>query len=127
MVHVIQVDDDPIFNVVIHKHFAGRNDVDMLQMTSITALEHHIRSGLPLDVLLLDLSLPDRDAIEFLSAYKSFELQCKIIIITSQPRSVIDMAVTLAKAAGAEISLTLEKPMTPDKLAKLDGIVASAS
>ena len=125
MVHVVQVDDDPIFNAVLHKHFSSRDGVELLQLESIFNLEKHMRTGAPVDVLMLDLSLPDRDAIEFLTTFNATAFKGKIIVITSQPRSVIDMAVTLARAAGAEIDLSLEKPMTPEKLARIDAIISS--
>jgi DNA-binding NtrC family response regulator len=127
MISVVQVDDDPIFNAVLSKHFAGQDGVNLLQLTTIDQLEKHISNGQPMDVLILDLSLPDRDAIEFLASFDSAGFNGKIIVITSQPRSVIDMAVTLAKAAGAEINLTLEKPLTPEKLTRVDAIVYSLS
>jgi DNA-binding NarL/FixJ family response regulator len=59
---------------------------------------------------MLDLSLPDRDGIEFLSVLKDIGFNGKLIVMSSQPRNVIDMAATLATAQGIAPSLTSASP-----------------
>jgi DNA-binding response OmpR family regulator len=57
--------------------------------------------------MMLDLSLPDRDGIEFLTTLKGIGFNGKLILMSSQPRNVIDMAATLATAQGMAPALTM--------------------
>ena len=117
---LLQVDDDPIFNAVCQKHFGARTDLEFTQFNTIAQVERRLMESPPVDVLMLDLSLPDRDGIEFLSTLKQFNFQGKLIFMSSQPRSVIDMASTLAASLGLNLVLRLEKPLSPEKLALID-------
>ncbi|MEE4239316.1 MAG: response regulator [Anderseniella sp.] len=123
---LLQVDDDPIFNAVCEKHFSGRNDLEFTQFNNVTQAERRLMDSPPVDVLMLDLSLPDRDGIEFLSTIKQLNFKGRLILVSSQPRSVIDMAATLASSLGLNLVLRLEKPLTPEKLARIDEAIAAA-
>ncbi len=119
-VRILQVDDDPLFNAVLLQHFSRHQNVDLDQVTSIAAAEQRLTQGSVVDVLLLDLSLPDRDGFEYLSTLSSAGFQGKLIIVSSQPRSVVDMAETMANSLKLNVALVVEKPLSPDKLARLD-------
>lgn len=127
MIRLLQVDDDPIFNALFHKHFGQRDDVDLTQVQTVEAAERRIRQAPPVDLLILDLSLPDRDGIEFLNTLKAAGYQGKLVFVSTQPRNVIDMACTLAKSLGVPAELGLSKPLTPGILAQIDDVVSSIS
>ena len=122
----LQLDDDPIFNAVCARHFSGRDGLDFIQLTSVDEAEKRLLNGPGIDVMMLDLSLPDRDGIEFLTPLKNTGFDGKLILMSSQPRNVIDMAATLATAQGMPPALVLAKPITPEKLAEIDKVLASA-
>jgi len=123
MIRFIQVDDDPIFNALCAKHFGGRDKLEFTQFDNISQTERRLMESPQPDILMLDLSLPDRDGIEFLSTLKQLNFQGKLIFMSSQPRSVIDMAATLASSLGLNLVLRLEKPITPEKLAQIDQVL----
>lgn len=127
LIRFLQVDDDPIFNALCARHFAGRDGIDFIPLTSIDEAEKRLRSEPGIDVLMLDLSLPDRDGIEFLTTLKNTGFTGKLIMMSSQPRNVLDMASTLATAQGMPPALVLAKPITPEKLAEIDEVLASRS
>ena len=124
---LLQVDDDPIFNAVCERHFGGRTDLEFTQFNNVAQAERRLMESPPVDVLMLDLSLPDRDGIEFLSTVKQLNFTGRLILVSSQPRSVIDMAATLATSLGLNLVLQLEKPLSPDKLARIDAAIATTS
>jgi DNA-binding NtrC family response regulator len=121
----LQVDDDPIFNAVCARHFSGRDGLDYIQFSSLDPAEELLSNDPAIDVLMLDLSLPDRDGIEFLTLLNAYGFKGKLILMSSQPRNVIEMAATLAAAQGHPPALTLKKPVTPEKLAEIDAVLAS--
>ena len=123
----LQVDDDPIFNAFCDKHFSGREGLDYVQFSSLSPAEDRLRSEPAIDVLMLDLSLPDRDGIEFLSVLNDCGFKGKLVIVSSQPRNVIEMATALAAAQGHDPAVTLIKPITPEKLAQIDAVLASVA
>lgn len=127
MIRFLQVDDDPIFNAVCSKHFSGRNDLDFTQHDNVSQAERCLMEVTPVDVLMLDLSLPDRDGIEFLTSIKQLNFKGRIIMVSSQPRSVIDMAATMATSLGLNLVLQLEKPLSTEKLAKIDEVLEGAA
>lgn len=124
MINLLQVDDDPIFNAVCMKHFGGRQDVQFTQFETTAEAERRLSAEPAIDVFMLDLSLPDRDGIEFLPLIRQLGFEGQLILVSSQPRSVIDMAATLAGSLGLNLAMTLDKPLTPEKLAKIDEVVA---
>jgi DNA-binding NtrC family response regulator len=123
----LQVDDDPIFNAVCARHFSGRDGLDYIQFSSLDPAEELLSNDPAIDVLMLDLSLPDRDGIEFLTLLNAYGFKGKLILMSSQPRNVIEMAATLAAARGHPPALTLSKPVTPEKLAEIDAVLASVA
>lgn len=127
VVRFVQVDDDPIFNAVCKKHFQQTEDLDFIQFDNISQTERRLMESPSVDVLMLDLSLPDRDGIEFLSTLKQLNFQGRLIFMSSQPRSVIDMASTLAASLGLNLVLRLDKPLSPEKLAQIDAVIRPAA
>jgi DNA-binding response OmpR family regulator len=125
LIRFLQLDDDPIFNALCARHFAGRDGIDFIQLTSVNEAERRLRNEPAIDVMMLDLSLPDRDGIEFLTALKGTGFNGKLILMSSQPRNVIDMAAALATAQGMAPALIMDKPITPEKLAEIDEALAS--
>lgn len=120
---LLQVDDDRLFNAVCKQHFKSHGSLDLIQMTSIKAAELRLNQTPEIDVLMLDLSLPDRDGIEFLETLKDLSFTGKLIIVSSQPSNVIGMASTLANTLGLNLVAGMEKPLTPAKLASLDAAI----
>jgi len=127
MIRFLQVDNDPIFNDVCAKHFQNAEDLEFVQFDNISQTERRLMEAAPVDVLMLDLSLPDRDGIEFLSTLKQLNFQGKLIFMSSQPCSVLDMASTLAASLGLNLVLRLEKPLSPEKLAQIDQVLRATA
>lgn len=120
IVTLLQVDDDLVFNAICKQHFKSQGSVELIQMTSIKAAESRLKEAPGIDVLMLDLSLPDRDGIEFLETLKDIGFAGKLIIVSSQPGNVIGMASTMATTMGLNLVARLDKPLTPSKMASLD-------
>ncbi len=125
--HVIllQVDDDSLFNAVCEQHFKSHRSLDSIHMTSLKSTELRLKQTPAVDVLMLDLSLPDRDGIEFFETLRDMNFSGKLIIVSSQPDDVIRMASILATNFGLNLVAHMEKPLTPAKLATLDAAIYS--
>jgi CheY-like chemotaxis protein len=124
-IQILQVDDDPLFNTVCGQHFQQHGNVELTQVASIAAASEKLSLQPQTDILMLDLSLPDRDGFEYLKELSTIPFAGRLIIVSSQPPSVIDMAQTMAKGLDLNVAITVEKPLTPEKLAKIDEIVFS--
>lgn len=121
---LLQVDDDPLFNAVCEQHFQRNESVQLIQVTSIETAELRLKQTPEIDVLMLDLALPDRDGVEFLETLVDINFTGRLIIISSQSSDVIKMAGTIATTKGLNLVALVEKPLTPEKLASLDAAIS---
>lgn len=126
-IQVLQVDDDLLFNAVFAQHFIQHAEkVELSQVSTIAAAEARLAETPEIAWLVLDLSLPDRDGFEYIKSLGEAGVTLKVVIVSSQPPSVIQMANTMAESVGVNVVLSFQKPLTPEKLAKLDNVVLSA-
>jgi DNA-binding response OmpR family regulator len=126
-IQVLQIDDDPLFNAVFAEHFKQHSDsVELFQVSTIEDAEKCMSQFPQIKWLVLDLSLPDRDGFEYIKSLGQSSRHQKLIIVSSQPPSVIEMAKTMAASVGLDIVMSIQKPLSPDKLAKLDKAILSA-
>ena len=121
---LLQVDDDPLFNAVCTRHFQRSELIQLIQVTSIEAAELRLKQTPEIDVLMLDLSLPGRDGVEFLETLADINFTGRLVIISSQSSHVIKMAGTIATVKGLNLVARVEKPLTPEKLASLDAAIS---
>ncbi len=77
-----------------------------------------------IEVLMLDLPLPDRDGVEFLETLVNINFTGRLNKISSQSSHVIKMAGTIATTKGLNLVARVEKPLTPEKLASLDAAIS---
>lgn len=120
---LFQVDDDSLFNAICRRHFKRNRFVELIQLTTINATELRLKRTPGIDVLVLDLSLPDRDGMEFLGTPPDIGFTGKLIIVSSQLRDVINLAGALAIAKDLDLIARIEKPLTPEKLATPDAAI----
>ena len=121
---LLQVDDDLLFNAVCSQHFQRSEFIQLIQVTSIEAAELRLKQTPEIDVLMLDLSLPGRDGVEFLETLADINFTGRLVIISSQSSHVIKMAGTIATVKGLNLVARVEKPLTPEKLASLDAAIS---
>jgi two-component SAPR family response regulator len=121
---LLQVDDDLLFNAVCNQHFQRNESVQLIQVTSIEAAELRLKQTPEIDLLMLDLSLPGRDGVEFLETLADINFTGRLVIISSQSSHVIKMAGTIATAKGLNLVARVEKPLTSEKLASLDAAIS---
>jgi len=125
-IQVLQVDDDLLFNTVFAQHFKQHAEkVELSQVLTIADAEKRLAETPEITWLVLDLSLPDRDGFEYIKSLGEAEVTLKVAIVSSQPPSVIQMANTMAESVGVNVVLSYQKPLTPEKLAKLDSVILS--
>ena len=105
------VDDDPLA-LAIGCTILTRRGFDV---SSASSAKEASLLDLDVDVLCLDLNMPDFDGIEFLEHLKVRHFRGGLIIVTSAFRSVRQSADVLAKAYDLLLLDVIEKPLTAQK------------
>jgi CheY-like chemotaxis protein len=120
---VLVVDDDPLQQAVLtewltnHGCHAVQTASDGKQ--AVAALRGN---NCNFDLIILNLSLPDLDGFEFMQYLPHGVEHVPLIIISSQPQNVIDMAAKIAELKGFNVLGALQKPL---RLASLQDLVSA--
>lgn len=73
----------------------------------------------PVDVVLVDLDLPQMDGIEFIGHVAQGRLANAIVVLTALDPSLLNTVRIMARASGMRVLGTVEKPLTQAKLAEV--------
>ena len=113
------VDDEPEVAEVIAE-FAGRAGYDVACTSSPQAFDTLYHDGL--DVVILDLWMPDVDGIELIRRLAARRSQARLILVSGFDRRVLESARQLAISHGLRVAGALGKPLRLAELtALLDG------
>lgn len=96
MYSLLVADDHPLFREALHAVIsAGLTDTQLLESDSLAAAIHTIGTHDELDLLLLDLSLPDADGLEGLTILRErFPWLPVAIVSAHQERQLVLDAIT---------------------------------
>ena len=122
---ILQIDDDLLFQAICAKHLEKFDNIELIHASSVNQAMTLMAQQSDIDMLLLDLALPDRDGFEFMKDLHTSGFSGKVAIISSQPQSVIQMAETMAKSLPLNLVVCLQKPMNAEKLEALDKAIFS--
>lgn len=70
----------------------------------------------PVDVVLVDLDLPNMDGIEFIGHVAHDRLASAVVILTALDPALLNTVRIMARASGIRVLGTVEKPLTQSKL-----------
>ena len=70
----------------------------------------------PVDVVLVDLDLPQMDGIEFIGHVARERLANAVVVLTALDPALLNTVRIMARAAGIRVLGTVEKPLTQAKL-----------
>lgn len=90
MIRIIICDDHPIINQGIESYFASHNKMRVVATANSVAKLRTLLATTTVDVLLLDINLPDGDGMELCAEVKKSYLELKVLGLSSlDERSVI--------------------------------------
>lgn len=111
---ILVVDDDPFMLELMRDMLetAGRHAVSTA--TSARAALATLAQGQ--DLLVCDLSMPDMDGIEFLTAAAQARYTGSVLLLSGMDRGVLDAAEGLARALGLDVIGACAKPLSMGEL-----------
>jgi two-component SAPR family response regulator len=78
------IDDDPV-TAILNKRILQRinKDIDVIIKDDVEEALAYLKENINPNVIFLDLNMPGKDGIDFLSEYKKLDINSKVIILTS--------------------------------------------
>jgi two-component SAPR family response regulator len=78
------IDDDPV-TAILNKRILQRinKDIDVIIKDDVEEALEYLKENINPNVIFLDLNMPGKDGIDFLSEYKKLDLKSKVVILTS--------------------------------------------
>lgn len=114
--HVLVVDDDPILFETAAAVLRARGATELVHARTVAEAVAHLKSDAQVDLVILDLNMPNTDGVEFLREVREHSGNVPIVISSSAHESVRTAALQLAKAYGLNIMGEIAKPLTVEKL-----------
>ena len=111
--NVLVVDDDPVFCEIVSSYLKRLDTKDVVVVSSgREAVDILSESVDDVDLIVLDLNMPNLDGIETLNEIAELSFPGKIAIVSGEARNVINMAEYLGEQYGLNIVGTVKKPLT---------------
>ncbi len=111
---IVVVDDEP-FILMLHAHMLRQ--IGFLNVSTFSAgplaLAHMEESEGPPDLILLDLSMPGMDGIEFIRHLVTRSYEGSLILISGEDERLRQAATRLVQAHGLDVLGHLSKPVEP--------------
>jgi DNA-binding response OmpR family regulator len=101
MAHLLLVEDDPTIGKVLESSLATSGHDVTWRDTGRAALDH--AGSRPVDLVLLDLGLPDMDGIDVCRRLRAIQPGCVVVMLTARHE---EMDVVVGLSAGADDYLT---------------------
>jgi DNA-binding NtrC family response regulator len=78
------IDDDPV-TAILNKRILQRvnKDINVVIKDDVEEALDYLKENIHPNVIFLDLNMPGKDGLDFLSEYKKLEMDGKVIILTS--------------------------------------------
>lgn len=115
-VKILLLDDEP-FILKMHAHMLRELGFSLIESFEKGALAvEHIEAGSAPDLILLDLSMPGMDGIEFLRHLVRNAFSGRLILVSGEDPRLLQTAERLVKAHGIHILGHLAKPIKPSGL-----------
>lgn len=113
MARVLVVDDDPVILELVKEMLEGAGHAAVAAANGRSAME--LVKDTPVEVVLTDILMPDKDGLEFIRELRRDCPQAKIIAMSGGGSLKINLDfLQVAKRMGAVF--TLQKPFTPQAL-----------
>lgn len=108
------IDDDP----AVTRSFARslREDAAVVQANDGHTALRLLDEVAHVDGIVLDITMPDYDAVEFLRDFKKLNLNVPIALMSGWNAEVLLIAGKLAKLSGHNLVGIFQKPLPPEKL-----------
>ena len=112
-VSVLVVDDSPIARKMLIRALPAEWDIEITQASNGLEALAAYRAG-KVDVMFLDLTMPDMDGYQVLETLRSEDLNCLVIVVSAD---VQEQAKARVKSLGA--IAFIQKPVTSHGMAEL--------
>lgn len=119
---VLLIDDDAFQNKLLARQLSG------LGLADVTACEQPAAAltvldapGANIELLFLDLNMPDMDGVEFLRQLVARAYCGSVVLVSGEDERVLATAARLAIAQNLDLLGHLQKPPTPERLQALLG------
>lgn len=113
------IDDDMLQTMTARALLESIGFDTICEASNGSEAEDIIKALPPMDLILLDLNMPDYDGIEFLDFLRAAKCCTPIIIATGAADCVSRSAAIIAEARGMRFLGILNKPITKKKLVSL--------
>nr|WP_316629087.1 response regulator [uncultured Brevundimonas sp.] len=123
---VLIVDDDPVFRTTLEAFFALHETKTVLHASEGAQAYAALSERQSIDLIVLDLNMPELDGIEFLALMKEHGLHVPLLVISSASEITIKSAVKLANAYGLNFLGAMSKPVDFEELRRVLKITKSA-
>jgi EAL domain-containing protein (putative c-di-GMP-specific phosphodiesterase class I) len=119
------VDDDPMYTIVADSILTSLTSGTVAKAsTGSKGLEALRASQTPVDLVLLDLNMPDLDGLGFMRAASEAGFSGNIVISSGESPAILRSAEAMGKMLGISLLGTLRKPLTIEALSSVLGKAA---
>ena len=113
---VFIVDDDPVFRTTLEAFLVLHGTKNVLHASEGAEAYASLSKGQSIDLIILDLNMPELNGIEFLALLKENKLNVPLLVISSAAAVTIKSAEALAKVYGLNFLGAMSKPVDFDEL-----------
>lgn len=119
---VLVLDDEPVMLAVLERMLVNLGFASVQAFDrGVSALDWLRGSGCAVDLVLLDLNMPEMDGVEFLRKLVEIRYEGGVILASGEDETIQQAAENLVRAHHIEALGHLHKPVQPDALAALIG------
>ena len=111
---LLSLDDDEQIGDIV-KAVGERAGFDVIAVTSPSAFKEALQVA-RLDVIVLDLQMPEMDGVEMLRYLADRQTKAAIVLVTGMDERTIASAEQYGAGRGLDIAGTVQKPFTPEEL-----------
>jgi len=114
---VLIADDDPIFCNMLQLTLEQNGLADIATASNGRKVRDHIHAGRKVDVITLDLNMPDYDGVEVLNMLAKAGFDGLVILISGADKAIVEAASVYAEATLSRKPVVFTKPVNWDRIA----------